>query len=120
MRVRLAAALIATLVIAAVGTLCLLTGGRGPCRERFELVAYGMTRDEVITAIGGPPGDYRSDPQRFSVSHHSLMFFGCEEWISNDGFLKVTYDSAGRVNRAEVLNVIDTQAGWWQRLVWDR
>jgi hypothetical protein len=55
--------------LGAVAWLYLLDSPDRPGRARFERVVHGMTRDEVIAAVGGPPGDYRTDPTRYSISH---------------------------------------------------
>jgi hypothetical protein len=76
-----------------------------------------MSREELIATVGGPPGDYRTNPQRFSISHHSLPWvLESEEWFADDGRLTVTYDAQGRVDRWMVRSVEDTWRTALERL----
>jgi hypothetical protein len=85
-----------------------------PNRDRFEQVQKGMSLDQVIDLVGGPPGDYRTDRHRFSISHHSLGRLNTKNWISDDGYLLVTFDDSDRVEYVKLRDVIDT--GWFHQL----
>src|SRR5262245_11212741 len=69
-----------------------------PVRPRlstFQQVQPGMTRDEVHTTVGAPPGDYTDTGFTHAVSKP-----GTEFWVANDGLLNVTYGEDGRVTKA--------------------
>lgn len=85
-----------------------------PNRDRFARVQRGMSRDQVLDIVGGPPGDYRTDPHRFSISHHSLWKLDAKNWISDDGYLLVTFDDSDRVECVKLREVIDN--GWFRQL----
>jgi hypothetical protein len=70
-------------------------------RERFEQVKEGMTREEVIRTVGGPPGDYsrRDDPRLW-------IFSSNERWRSDDGELLIGFDGAGIATEVVVLPAI--------------
>jgi hypothetical protein len=113
-RASLAVALVGAAILCIVIYRTLPAPKRGPDRQRFELVVTGMSRPELI-ALCGPPGDYRSDRQRFSISHHTLQFAVGAEWVSDDGFLQVRFDSEGRVDKFAIRDVIDTRPSWRSR-----
>jgi outer membrane protein assembly factor BamE (lipoprotein component of BamABCDE complex) len=85
-------------------------------RHHLERVEIGMTRAEVEALLGGPPGDYRTNPERFSISHHSLAQFRLEEayakddWIVDEAMIQVWFDANDRVVRTRLCKAIDTQA----------
>jgi hypothetical protein len=106
--------------LASVGSGSGVTG-----RRQLERVVPGMTRTEVVALLGGPPGDYRSDPKRFSISHHSIQSLGFEEWITDEAMAQVWFDD-DRVTRVRICRAIDQRppllrrlAGWLQQ-VWAR
>jgi hypothetical protein len=58
-------------------------------KERFEQVNKGMSQEEVIRTVGGPPGTHR-------------IIDGCAFWICDDAALAVYFDDAGTVTHARV------------------
>ena len=67
-----------------------------PRLETFAKIKAGMTRAEVWSTVGGPPGDYRSTnnsgPRKQLLGGHLR-----EEWKADDGTLIVGFDVHGRV-----------------------
>ena len=70
---------------------------------RFTQVTKGITRDEVIAAIGAPPGDYTtrpfSDPP--TTSGWAMFARGVERWVYDDARLLVQF-RGGRAVRVEI------------------
>lgn len=85
--------------------------------NQMEQVVEGMTRTEVVALLGGPPGDYRTDPERFTVDHHSLFAFGYEEWIADEAKAEVWFDENERVVDVRVCHAIDRRPTRLKRLV---
>ena len=50
--------LLASVVLAYFAGWLWMASGPRVTRERFEQVKKGMSREEVIRIVGGPPGDY--------------------------------------------------------------
>ena len=69
------------------GWLWIVNAGK-PTRAKFEQVQEGMTREEVIRIVGGPPGDYTID--------------GADFWRCDDGLLVVWFDISGRAVQKDV------------------
>jgi hypothetical protein len=60
--------------------------------DRIEI---GMTRAQVEHVLGGPPGDYCTQP----TSPHSLsMYAAWDKWLGDGGTIVVDYDGDGRVS----------------------
>lgn len=86
-----------------VGIICVvsvLLRGPYPCEATFENIREGMTMEEVIATVGGPPGQY-SD---IAVGSNLPLPRNCERWISDDGELRV-YFREGRVDLVAVWGV---------------
>jgi hypothetical protein len=64
-------------------------------RARFEQVQKGMSRDEVIRTVGGPPANY-ADLQMIRRTYFEGV--GCDAcWVGDDAKLIVYFDDAGTV-----------------------
>jgi hypothetical protein len=63
---------------------------------RFEQVKKGMTRQEVIRTVGGPPGNYTT----------SDRFFGTAQdlWVADGAELRVKFDDAGTATEVLVFS----------------
>ncbi len=118
-RYRLASAVVGALLLVSLVSRvwCAENGLRG---DRFERIAPGMTATEV-EALLGPPGDYRTDSARFSVSHHSLWQVAIgdgsrhEVWYADTGKLEVRFDAEGRVASRRMCPSQDLRPPVWQR-----
>jgi hypothetical protein len=58
-------------------------------RARFEQVKKGMTREEVIRTVGGPPGEPQPGTY-LKANFKGLAYDDC--WESHDGTLTVGWD----------------------------
>jgi hypothetical protein len=69
----------------------------GPRRETFERVRQGMSRDEVIRTVGGPPGEYLPAELRDRVllSARGLGYQRYDQWVTEEGELLVRFGRDG-------------------------
>jgi hypothetical protein len=65
---------------------------------RFEQVKEGMSRDEVIRTVGGPPGDY-------STYGYMPLNGGVEQWSCDSGLLLVEFGGDGTATGKWVVKV---------------
>jgi hypothetical protein len=72
-----------------------------PCRATFERVRAGMTREEVIATVGGPPGDY-TNGRSVSYLISRIGLWGPETWASEDADLCVCFDDDDRATEVRV------------------
>ena len=102
--------------LVAVTVAVLWPRGPRPCRATFELVREGMTYDEVCATVGGPPGDYLTRrPLIFPTS--PMIYEHAQVWTANDAYLIVYLDGSGRVENAQVAEVIcPADPPFWLRL----
>jgi hypothetical protein len=75
----------------------------GATRARLEQVKPGMSRDEVIEIVGGPPGNYSS---RRRAPFTGIKYVLHESWVFEDGLLLVRFDDAGNAIDAVVLDIL--------------
>jgi hypothetical protein len=69
-------------------------------KARFLNVQIGMTPAEVEDVLGGPPGDYQSDPEHPHEFTYHFAYPGAakiEKWTGDEGLALVAYDSTDRV-----------------------
>jgi hypothetical protein len=82
----------------------------GLTRANYERIREGMTRQEVESLLGGPPGNYSRipdkeaglwtiDPSRPDLNRQ--FFIGREVWIGDELAVAVWFDDKGRVFRIE-------------------
>jgi hypothetical protein len=80
---------------------------------RFEQVKKGMSREEVIRSVGGPPGDYTSGriwtEASLVISGEQASLVISEEqgksyelWLCDDGPVVVWFDDRGRAVEVDV------------------
>jgi hypothetical protein len=71
-----------------------MANGNKMTRARFEQVKEGMSREDVIRAVGGPPGDYTIDG--------GVPDEGQSYWRCDDGLLVVWFDDRGRAVQVDL------------------
>ena len=91
--------------------------GRGPSRLDLDSIQMGMLREQVHAKVHCPPDDYRTNKERFDISHHSIIRPSTETWISDEGMLELTYDEFGRVDWRTIRNVKDNWLDPVRRLI---
>jgi hypothetical protein len=88
----LGSAVVALAAMAAVSFLPARTS-----RDAFDEIREGMSMQEVERILGGPPGDYATEP----VSICGVDLGGpprrASTWTFNDGMIEITQDDHGRV-----------------------
>jgi hypothetical protein len=68
-------------------------------RARYNQIKEGMSREEVLTIIGLPPGNHSTDfytavsVERTSESREGEIVF----WVSNTGMIEVGFDDQEKV-----------------------
>jgi hypothetical protein len=81
--------LLASAVLACFGGWLWIARKPQVTRARFEQVKEGMTREEVIRTVGGPPGNYSRD------TNYQTPFGPPQDWwIGDDAWLIVDFDDA--------------------------
>jgi hypothetical protein len=101
--------LLLSAVLACFAGWLVMASGARVTTARFHQVEKGMSREEVIRVVGGPPGDY-SNGRRVSLLAGNQP---CENWLSEDGELLVDFDDAGTVT---VVRIVDTFPSLTERL----
>ncbi|MDB5306217.1 MAG: hypothetical protein JWO38_419 [Gemmataceae bacterium] len=78
-----------------------------PCRATFEQVAKGMTRGEVATTLGGPPGVYAHGELGSDIvlAPRGLGWTSYDQWVADDGELLVWFGDDGRVSEVHIWGV---------------
>jgi hypothetical protein len=71
-------------------------------RQRFERVEVGMSREQVIATVGGPPGRY-SDATGPPFGVHYTDY---EDWWSDEGLLMVQFDEHDKATDVVLFDVM--------------
>lgn len=81
-----------------------------PCRATFEQVRVGMTRDEVYSTVGGPPGVYGvPNTYRYKDVLCIHTWQAPDQGLAEDSLLMVSFADGGRVETATVLKAVTYQ-----------
>jgi hypothetical protein len=91
-----------TLIIAIAVGLVLTSRLPRVTRQRFECVKKGMSWEEVIRAVGGPPGDYSSGN---CFCQSNVRYPTYKSWLCDEGLLLVHFDQNGMADDVVVCNV---------------
>jgi hypothetical protein len=86
--------LLASAVLACLGGWLWMGSGPRVTRARLEQVKAGMSREEVIRTVGGPPGDYTIDG---AVPDEGQSYWRCDY-----GLLVVWFDDSGRAMQVDL------------------
>jgi hypothetical protein len=98
-------ACVAVVLVLAGGLVALLGPRHCPVnRAAFERIEEGMTRAEVHAVLGGPPGDYRTQPPYpgpFMLHDPYRGWNWHEQWEGDEGLVRLNYSRVtGGVVRA--------------------
>jgi hypothetical protein len=93
--------------LACVAGWLLVANVRKVTQARFERVEEGMSREEVIRTVGGPPGDY-SRRELITNGWSNLSWYH-DTWLCDDGELLVRFDDSGTATEVVVLDVRSRQ-----------
>ena len=104
---------LAVLVVAVAAVLFWPRGPR-PCLATFPSVREGMTRDEVVAIVGGPPETF-PDP---CIQRKLGLTVLVDEWRADDGRLRVYYGKDGRAEFVQALEMPGPPTEWDQ--FWNR
>jgi hypothetical protein len=88
--------LLASAVLACFAGWLVMASGPRITRERMEQVTRGMSRDEVIRTVGGPPRKHPWPPLDV-----------CDYWACDDTDLLVRFDRAGTAVHVEIMHADD-------------
>jgi hypothetical protein len=80
-----------------------IANARKPTRAKFEQVRKGMSREEVIRIVGGPPGDY-SDGEWSSMPRLS-GYEAHDSWFTDEGELLVRFDDTDIATHVVIVSV---------------
>jgi hypothetical protein len=93
----LCALLLASAVLVCFAGWLWMANGNKMTRARFEQVKEGMSREDVIRTVGGPPGDYTIDGAVPDQGYANIDY-----WRFDDGLLVVWFDKSGKVVQVDV------------------
>jgi hypothetical protein len=96
------------LVVAAWAAFVFWPRGPRPCLATFEQVREGMTREEVVAIVGGPPETF-PDP---SLQRKLGLTVLVNEWRAHDGRLRVYYGKDGRAEYVQALEMPGNRTDW--------
>lgn len=91
--------------------------GPRPCRAKFEQVERGMSFDQVVATVGGPPGTYTHRPYLKVVV--TALSHRIEVWSTDDARLVVYFDQSGRADMIHLDDPLPDDRSFGRR-VWDR
>jgi hypothetical protein len=90
-RRRLLCGLLLCAVLVCFAGVFVVTNRPGVSSARFKQVQKGMSRQEVIRTVGGPPGDYSSG--QFATDHSDARrYWQVESWFCGDLELLIHFD----------------------------
>jgi hypothetical protein len=84
-----------------------MASGPRVTRERFDQVKKGMSREEVIRTVGGPPGDYSSGKALRADHDFSVDWDDYQTWLCDDGLLGVRFDDTATATEVAVIDISD-------------
>jgi hypothetical protein len=85
------------LLLIALGGTILVRKHKRSFKGRFDQIRIGLTQSEVEAILGGPPGDYITDP---SVGYGYVTggwVNTSKEWSANDGIVDVNFGDSNSV-----------------------
>jgi len=68
--------------------------------DLYDQIQIGMTREEVVSTLGRPPGDYSTG---FVVPESGRTGYNAFDWISDEGRIRVWFDKDDKVEDSDDL-----------------
>jgi hypothetical protein len=81
-----------------------LSNGQLVTRDRFERVRKGMSRDQIESIVGHPPGDYTSGP--CLQMPRGLFYWNHVTWLCDEGELLVEFDDNATATSVVICDVV--------------
>jgi hypothetical protein len=92
-----------------------------PCKATFLQVREGMTMEEVIATVGGPPGDYRTNQHVYQTGRTLATALSGTFWVADDEELYLGFDENNRVHYVGYMGIIDLrnelELSWYERFM---
>ncbi len=82
-------------------------------RQRFDRILEGMSREEAIETLGGPPGDYVTGEVELRLTGQPEK----DEWWTNEGLIRLSFDEANKVEHKQFIPNRIRQSTWVERLL---
>jgi hypothetical protein len=76
----------------------------------------GMTRAQVESILGGPPGDYRTPPLRLPDDQMLAQLPAGEQWQGDRYSIYITFDAQGRVENVTGFMPGAMRESWYRAL----
>src|SRR5262245_63499924 len=81
--------------------------GPRPCKATFLQVREGMTMEEVIATVGGPPGDYRKSKYVYQTGRTLATAHSGTFWVADDEELILGFDDNNKVSYVGFMGVLE-------------
>jgi hypothetical protein len=81
--------------------------------DLYDQIQNGMTREEVVSTLGMPPGDYSTG---FVVPESGRTGYNAFDWISDEGRIRVWFDKDDKVEDSNFRLVTIWKLTWYDRI----
>jgi hypothetical protein len=88
-------------------------------REQFERIEQGMSREEVETILGAPPGYYHTRHYCPKISS-SVPYVDFDFWVGDEGMVRVRFDDTGRAHWMQFQEITLLDEPWERPSLIDR
>jgi hypothetical protein len=84
-------------------------------QENANQISIGMTRDEVETILGCPPGDYTTE--LCDTPPYGPWTFVCDWWVSDTGEIGVWFDEGEKVKKVVFRLIQRSSHPFWYEIL---
>ncbi len=106
-------------LLVVVGMIWMMFPSAGVHRGAFNRIREGMFKSEVHAILGGPPGDYRTNPEEPRTQYVSFLrpIGGIKkDWIGDSIDIHVGFDKYDRVLWKSCTDRSDRSGRFWDRI----